>query len=123
MNTGKMSKNAEALKAAILQAKLNLKTASEAFYELRRNCICEFEPLTQEQLDDEWMSENAKCLICGGYHGWRCKESPDGVCHYFSKDGKVQLLGNRECDVPIDHDGSGESDDWCIFCGMPEERK
>lgn len=118
-----MTKEAEALKAAILKAKLNLKTVSEAFYELRRSCICEFEPFTQEQLDDEWMSESAKCLTCGNYHGWRCKKSPDGVCHYFSKDGKVALLGNRECDIPPEHDDKYETDDCCIFCDMPEERK
>lgn len=119
----KLSQDAESLKSAILQAKLNLKTASDAFYELKRNCICEFKPLTQKQLDDEWISETARCLICGECHGWRCKESPDGVCHYRSKDGKVELLGNRKCDIPPTHDPSNESDEWCIFCDMPEERK
>lgn len=119
----KMTKEAEALKIAISQAQLNLKTATQALHELIRNCVCEFEPLTESELNDEWMSKYSLCLICGTYHGWRCKESPDGICHYFSRDGKVQLLGNREYDLPLNHDKMGESYDTCIFCGSPKERK
>ena len=124
-----LSKEALMLKSAIETAKMNLMAAAHAINELKQACVCEFEPLTQEQLDDEWMSEIANCVICGTSHGWRCKKSPDGVCHYFSNNGKVQLTGNRECDVPQkdeygeDYDAENESDDWCIFCGHPDERK
>lgn len=67
----------------------------------------------------------------------RGEGSPDGVCIYFSElrqDGRrtVPLIIDGE---PVDWllpegyggywDGGGEreSEDWCIFCGEPEERK
>lgn len=67
--------------------------------------------------------------------GWDCTPSPDGKCHYFSTEvaGKffVNLNnGNKHClnDNPnlteytmMDH--KNENEDWCIFCGNPEERK
>lgn len=57
--------------------------------------------------------------------------SPDGICAYFSEpaeDGRqaVELIidGQRVLwKLPEDYTGDDESDDWCIFCGEPEERK
>jgi hypothetical protein len=57
-------------------------------------------------------------------HGWDCPESPDKKCHYFTNEaGKVVLKKGVEVDPPQGHDSDNESDDWCIFCGAPEERK
>jgi ribA/ribD-fused uncharacterized protein len=55
--------------------------------------------------------------------GWDCPESPDGVCHYFSKEGKVELADGRSVPVPANHDATNESQEWCIFCKEPKERK
>lgn len=71
------------------------------------------------------MSEGADCLVCGENFnmGWRCKISPDSICHYYSKDGKVKMIDNTLVDIPEWHDSKHENEDNCIFCGMPEERK
>lgn len=69
-----------------------------------------------------------------GRSGWRCLNSPDGVCAYSSEEGTGIYEGRRvvflqyEGDsfihqLPSTYDASNESDDWCIFCGDPEERK
>lgn len=69
------------------------------------------------------MSVSANCQGCHQYFGWRCKKSPDGVCHYYSEDGKIELIDNTQVPTPEDHDPDYETDDCCIFCGMPDERK
>lgn len=98
-------------------------------YRLRNECQHAFIPLTKKQLDDEWMSVGASCVGgCEQSFGWRCKNSPDGVCHYFSKDGKVQLIDGTTIPVPADVDGcihnpDYETEDVCLFCGHPDERK
>lgn len=67
--------------------------------ELQAKCEHEFRPLTEAELADEWMSVSAVCEVCGLDSGWRCKVSPKGVCEY------------------------GDSDDECVHCGHPDERK
>ena len=96
--------------------------------QLETSCPHEFKPLTEKQLNDKWMSVFAKCLICGEFFGWRCKESPDGVCHYFTKivhgiRGVYLLDGTFHTDIPNAPDPDYETSDTCIFCGMPDERK
>lgn len=66
---------------------------------------------------------SARCDICGSYFGWWCPESKDHVCHYESEHGIVELIDGTAVSVPKDHDPDYECDDWCIFCGNPEERK
>lgn len=57
-------------------------------------------------------------------NAWDCEVSPDGKCHYYTNDsGKIELYTGAEVDPPEGHDPKNESDDWCIFCGNPEERK
>jgi len=69
---------------------------------------------------------SARCQICGKYFGWSCHDSPDHVCHYFSieKDGQigVELIDGSFYPLP-NHNADYESDDWCIFCQEPDERK
>ncbi len=50
-------------------------------------------------------------------------ESPDGICHYYTSNNKIILKDGTQIDPPYDHDEDGESEDWCIYCGEPEERK
>lgn len=114
---GKIFKNKiEGVKTnlAVVYAKL------KRYYDV---CDHELPELTPKQLKDELMSEEAHCLICGSGFGWRCKESPDGVCHYYSNDGKVKMIDGTLVNVPEGHDATYENDDECIFCGLPEERK
>jgi len=124
-----LSPLAEALKAFAEQHNVNLTKLESAHRELVRNCAHEFEPLTPRQIADEWMSESSRCIHCNTRFGWRCKKSPDGVCHYNSspnRDGEgriIYLIDNSRVPVPDGHDHNHESHDWCIYCGMPEERK
>lgn len=90
-------------------------------------CKHAFSKLREKDLKDEWMSVSAKCSDCGEYFGWRCKESPDSVCHYYTRDGEVKLI-NGSIDKELyktnpDYDPDYESDDICLYCGHPEERK
>jgi hypothetical protein len=75
----------------------------------------------QQALDGGYAS--AICTVCNRNFGWYCPDSPDHVCHYYSQDGKITLVDGTEIPVPEGHDKIGESDDWCIFCGEPDERK
>lgn len=113
----------EQLKAKIVAKKLEFKIVSAELANLKEQCTHEMRPLTKKELDDKWMSVDALCVVCGKSFGWRCKVSPDGVCHYFSEDGKVELIDGTFVDIPIDHDPEYETDDGCIFCGHPDERK
>lgn len=65
----------------------------------------------------------AECQYCREDFGWFCEESPDHICHYYSNDRKITLIDGTEVSVPEDHNDKYETDDCCIFCGNPEERK
>ena len=117
-----MSPDALALKKAIEDAKLGLKEAHKALWELLHHCSCEFRPLTKQEFDDKWMSVSSECLICGEHHGWRCKKSPDGVCHYrIDANRMVTLVDQSLCEAPKGYDPRNYGQ--CVFCMMPEERK
>lgn len=81
---------------------------------------------------DKWGGYGSlDCDICGINMGWGCAESPDHVCHYFStlRDGVrgVQLYGGVFHVIPELNEPNYkhiyETDDICLFCGQPEERK
>ena len=84
-------------------------------------------PKTDRKRDSDYKTErlsyNASCVICGSYFGHLCLESPDSVCHYYSNNGQVELIDGTHVQVPEDHCETFETDDCCIFCGQPEERK
>jgi hypothetical protein len=69
----------------------------------------------------------ADCVICEKDFGWWCPESPDHACHYYSittADGfTVTMINGEEYLLPKDHVDTYETEDQCIFCGQPEERK
>lgn len=89
-------------------------TYSSLYYEAKNKC-------NHSIVSESY--EGAGCQHCGEDFGWYCEESPDNVCHYYSTNGKVRLIDGLMVDVPADHNDKYETDDSCIFCGAPEERK
>lgn len=87
--------------------------AQDIFTQLEKSC--------KHNIKQKWSS--ATCDICDKYFGWYCPDSPDHACHYYSNEGKVELLDGTLMNVPEDHDPSYETDDDCMFCHQPEERK
>jgi hypothetical protein len=99
---------------------------------LESTCQHELRELTDEEIADKEMTVSARCLCCGKEFGWRCKKSPDHVCHYYSVrnltftafgPNVVSLVDGTMIDVPEGHKPENESTNHCIFCGFPEERK
>jgi hypothetical protein len=117
----------EAAKAAVSEAEKYLGT-------LITGCKHVLPPLTDEMKHvlktkpwEAWGGyDSAFCVVCEANFGWRCPTSPDGACHYFSMHGRpgfVRLIDDSEVPVPADHDIDYETDDDCMFCHQPEERK
>jgi len=90
-----------------------------------QTCKHELRELTPKELKERYMAVGADCLVCGSNFefAWRCKKSPDSVCHYFSNDGKVEMIDGTLVGVPNEHNSENEDTDSCIFCHHPEERK
>jgi ribonuclease HI len=63
------------------------------------------------------------CDKCDEGFGWYCPDSPDHTCYYYSDEGNVTLIDGTLVPIPETHNSSYESDDYCIFCGSPDERK
>lgn len=63
------------------------------------------------------------CVICDHDLGHYCPDSPDKSCHYWTEDGMIPLNDGTKAAMPEDHDPDYETDDSCIFCGWPQERK
>lgn len=103
--------------------------------DLKENCKHELRMLTEGELADDFMSVSANCMKCGKSVGsWRCKESPDSVCHTIDD---VVILPNVPIAVQL-IDGSltypsslnvgkfnpdDHNVEACVFCGEPGERK
>lgn len=67
---------------------------------------------------------NAHCTVCGHSFGHHCQASPDHACHYYTEnDGMIYLITGKSVKPPEDHNKNYESDDHCIYCHHPEERK
>lgn len=96
-------------------------------WKLVAECPHSFKPLSNKELKDEDFSDSAICISgCGQRFGWRCKESPDGVCHYLPFDDKHVKLLNGELVLISEEtleDAQDEHYECCLFCGQPEERK
>ena len=81
---------------------------------------------------EEWPEGDCWCAVCDMHFGHYCPKSPDHACHYFSEDGYVKLNTGETVPKPRDPEDdpkdyalsdSYETDDCCIFCGSPQERK
>lgn len=88
---------------------------------------CKFKELSDKEKKDNWLSVSAQCTKCNTCYGWRCLKSPDGVCHYFTnpKGKKVELINGKDTKLfkTQDYDPEYESDDFCLYCGLPDDRK
>ena len=110
-----------------------VKSLAQASKLLLAKCPHSLPLLTPRQLDDEWLTVSAVCEICGEDFGWRCKSSPDTVCHYHTSTHRklgrgVYLNTGKFFPLPDEllgvlGDSDNENSDSCIFCGQPDERK
>lgn len=124
-----MPETGAALAQAIQHAKAECDAANQRLYRLKKGCPHKLRSLTEEELADQWMSVGARCMICSEHFGWRCKISPDGVCHYCLEP-KNDVLGiylvdgsfRPVAELPPHRESSGMCI-FCIFCSMPDERK
>ncbi len=128
-----------ALQAQLKAQKEVIDAAEEEYQRLRGTCMKHLllPPMTDELRDGlrkgspwTWKYDYASCDVCKQSFGYRCpgKDSPDEVCHYFTEDqdGKnMVLLSNGEYVEYTDpeHSPDHESDDYCLYCGSPQERK
>jgi len=75
---------------------------------------------------------SAKCKYCEQTFGWYCPKSPDKSCHYPNPHDKdkhhivlindsVFALSEKQVRERIENEHM--RDDWCMFCGEPDERK
>lgn len=72
--------------------------------------------------------DSAWCEDCETHFGWWCPDSPDHLCQYFSydKNGTRAVMlrdGTEHIFQEYKNDPNYESDDDCLFCGSPDERK
>ncbi len=90
-----------------------------------RAAVERFEGETQHIIvpDGAGDSPSALCTHCDKDFGWHCPDSPDNTCHYFTMEGKVRLISGQQIDPPPRHRPDHETEDQCIFCGNPQERK
>jgi len=85
---------------------------------------CDFSFFIKE---DKWGGMK-NTLTGNSASSWYCPDSIDHHCHYYTeRDDKgyyVELVnGDKLYKLPEDHDPDYETDDDCIFCHDPEERK
>ena len=140
MRNQTVTPNQLSLQEQILEAKVKLKNCEDHLYNLYKQCKDHsFVELTEKDIEllrnTPWKASykitSAVCKICNRDFGWRCPDSPDNTCHYYTSevknsDGKrVVALSNglhyMADDYTID-DANAETDDCCLFCGFPEER-
>jgi hypothetical protein len=133
---------AEDLRTQIENAKKEIKEAEDNLKYLRRQCKDhKFVELNEKDIEAlrtkpwkvSYKKSSAVCSICDEDFGWRCPDSPDGACHYYTGEGKdgdnrrVVILSNKTYYYMDEsyslEDSYDETDDCCLFCGFPEERK
>ena len=113
------------LKAELLNLNKQIDALQIKVFELEEKCVHCLRPLSEVESADKWMSINACCEVCGKSFGWRCKHSPDGVCHYSCEvfEGQIDLLIKLSDKSTIAAPAIVGGWDDCIYCGMPDERK
>ena len=81
-------------------------------------------PVTVQKGDSHY------CEECKNYvgDGWWCPDSPDHHCYYFSVGNFVtgryiELRNGEKFYLHKAHNHNHETDDCCLFCGAPDERK
>jgi hypothetical protein len=106
-------------KMQLAERKMHIDASYAVAHALRETC-----PHDMAGTDSAW------CRVCARTFGWRCPDSPDGVCHYFTVEGpgdppdlRVELIDGRQVKLPEGVDTSYQTHDRCLYCGLPEERK
>tara|TARA_B100001778_G_scaffold330827_1_gene334022 strand:- start:38991 stop:39323 length:333 start_codon:yes stop_codon:yes gene_type:complete len=104
-------------KAAIEKAQKDARAALILVKELKAHC--------EHRIRRFNSSSSAQCDVCGTHFGWFCPKSPDSVCHYETNEESMIELIDGNLSKPGAHwNGQKyETDDCCVFCGAPEERK
>lgn len=122
---------------AALREQLRVLTApiTEELHRLEQTCphyiVC---TACGEQSSDEhcarsrWGHSGSYCTVCKQHFSWYCPASPDHACHYYSGPAagggrQVALFNEVMYELPAEYDGRWETEDDCIFCHQPEERK
>lgn len=114
--------------AQLNQLSKEMAEAQGRYHQLKAKCVHVIGYTIDHLFGDD--EGDTYCTLCHYHFGHYCPESPDHTCHYFTEDGKIKLVTGVEVDVPKDHldedgkyDPNWETDDSCLFCGSPEERK
>jgi len=124
-------------KQQLIAASQNIENLEKDYARLRGTCKDHlFIPVMTDELRDglrrhqvwTWSYDSATCEICRRYFGYRCPDSPDSVCHYFTTEiaGKlfVELYtGEKIPYLAENHNPTRETEDSCLFCHVPQERK
>lgn len=84
------------MKKSIIEVEKNIKDANNKIEVIQSECSHEDISVTDYGTAD--------CNICGKSFNWYCPNSPTLECDYEQDDG-------------------GYNDEYCIYCGEPEERK
>ena len=122
------------LRRDITQASIDKQTAHRLLMSLKAKCTHVAPNLILNKIFKEYDSQS--CIICGTYMGHGCGKSPDRVCHYYTTEVNgqrgVELFEGKfvplkdilsEGETEDDYCMENETDDYCLFCGLPEERK
>lgn len=127
------------VKAELHVMKMMLAPLRKRYQDLKKTCphniVCNVCHTNEKECapDREFGHLGAECDICelGSEFdedlGWFCPDSPDHLCHYFSQEHNqqrcVELLSGQLHPLSLNHKREWETDDQCIFCGNPDERK
>ncbi len=93
-----------------------------------RNAINQIKSRCQHVID-KTKSDGTKCKICEESFGWYCPDSEDHSCHYFTEHDEVkdlfyvEMINKSKHYMDKMYSGVDETEDTCLFCGDPEERK
>ena len=113
-------------KRVLQNAKTEIRKIEAKYQAVRNICIHVVNP----EFTDKYQCDVAYCEVCNKTFGWKCPESPDHVCYYYTDGLKncvsvVELIDKtiHPLENHTFNDVQGETEDCCLFCGQPQERK
>ncbi len=126
-----------AVRAEIGRRRDALTAARDALVDVASTCPCVVQEKTtpdysrteDKGTEDECTYEDwgsARCAVCDGtFEEFYCPKSPDHLCHYQADDPEAEapvltLLDETTIPYPRPH---GSYDEFCVYCGEPDERK
>lgn len=121
------------LKDKIIKKLSTISEDSELFTELNKLLFpCQHKVQVQKKQIDDFDYDSPQCEKCKeDLGGWYCPDSPDHLCHYFSQKNRagedvIYLLDGTEVNMKSinpEHQVKFETDDDCVYCHDPRERK